>query len=135
MGGAWGCLQCHCFYIPLCDGKQDAAAQNLVMSLGKSAKEGEANVTTWQKICSFFRLLAFWKAPVMPTGIYAPKKVLVTSPKTAIFMATPFAIWGIIVVIINAMGHAQMAEVNTPIALFNIVAFVQVRAERERLGW
>ncbi len=117
--------------------------------------ESLQEMTTWGKVVNFFRSLAFWKAKVAPegeclsfssdlvsiyvcssfsmtciAGIYAPKKQLITSPRKAIEMAIPFALWGIIIVAINGAGNAQLKLVNTPMALFNIVSFVQMRYYR-----
>lgn len=33
----------------------------------------------------------------------------------------PFGIWGLMMIVINTIAHAQLATVGSPVALFNLV--------------
>ena len=42
-------------------------------------------------------------------------------------MCSLFAVWGILMVCINFLGHEMLAGVSGPIAIFNLVNFVTIQ--------
>ncbi|GAX73347.1 hypothetical protein CEUSTIGMA_g800.t1 [Chlamydomonas eustigma] len=99
---------------------------------GTSGKFDNGNLTVWEKVLRFLGKLMFWRSgsKVQPSGIYAPKKTLVVSTRTAVYMSTPFVLWGVMMMVINAVGHSQLLQVSNPIAVFDLVNFVQMRYYR-----
>ena len=55
---------------------------------------------------------------------------LVPDPLLQLYLCSPFVCWGIMMIAINAAGHAKLDDVNNPIALFNIVHTVYMKYYR-----
>jgi hypothetical protein len=71
----------------------------------------------------------FWKATssVNPGG---GKRRLKRSYGTIAYLLSPFLLWGVMIIIINIVGHQQIHKIDGPIATFNMVNFVNIRIHR-----
>lgn len=40
----------------------------------------------------------------------------------------PFGVWGLMMIVINTVAHSQLANVGSPVALFNLVSHRMLKA-------
>lgn len=69
-----------------------------------------------QKVAMIFRA----KASVTPSG----KRRLQPSIRAVLTMTVPFMIWGLVIIVTNAIATLYCANISAPIALFNMVSFL-----------
>lgn len=72
----------------------------------------------------------FWRMPSRVGAAKNAKRKLQRSYKTIAYLVSPFALWGVVIILINAVGNAQISNISAPIALFNMINFVIVRTHR-----
>mmetsp|Transcript_29309 Transcript_29309/g.64857 ORF Transcript_29309/g.64857 Transcript_29309/m.64857 type:complete len:2212 (+) Transcript_29309:218-6853(+) len=72
----------------------------------------------------------FWRAASAKVEAQTPKRQLQRTLLATVWLASPFILWGVVIIIFNAVGYTKLQQVSGPIATFNIVNFVEARAQR-----
>lgn len=49
------------------------------------------------------------------------RRASAAAPAVQVMFMLPFGIWGLMMIVINTIAHAQLATVGSPVALFNLV--------------
>ncbi|GAX73356.1 hypothetical protein CEUSTIGMA_g809.t1 [Chlamydomonas eustigma] len=109
--------------------KDEDSNSPMKLSLGRAAAaQLMENANWWDKVFRFFKNLSFWSNKVSPeVGMYNTKRHLHKSSVKSIIMSLPFFAWGIVIIAINAAGHAQLGTIANPIAIFNLVNSAHMR--------
>ncbi|KAL6757714.1 hypothetical protein V8C86DRAFT_1619603 [Haematococcus lacustris] len=75
---------------------------------------------------SFWAQLLFWKTNAEDQG---GRRTLKASLGALLYVVWPFMLWGVFVVLINAVGYVEVSRVTSPIATANLAQFMKNRAK------
>ncbi|GAX73357.1 hypothetical protein CEUSTIGMA_g810.t1 [Chlamydomonas eustigma] len=116
--------------------KDDEVGEPMTMKLslgpGMSGALNTQSEGVWALVQRSLSFLVFWRQNsnrVSPIGV-SSRRQLVISPRKAVIMCLPYIAWGIITVAVGFSAHSLLSKIPAPIALFNIVNFVDMMYTR-----